>query len=162
MNVKRHLLVFLLASWLPMQSLAGALLHCELINHPSVHLSDAADHETSAHEHHGAAPIVADRADDPAMHAGHTAHSAATIDSDFADCHGQPALSSEIELPEPPAAVDETPCNHCNGSCHGIQQLSLHATGSGIVSTLNNFSPSSAAAEISSIPENPQRPPKLS
>ena len=180
MNGKRHLLIFLLAAWLPMQSLAGILLHCEFIEHHSVAhgemsgvpLGEMPGHKASAHKHAVAIP-----ADVFGMHAAHSANStAALVDADspeslplipLADCHGQDASSKSNEIIESPALADnpalndESQCNHCNGSCHGLQQLSLHASDNNFVSTLNSFSPSSAAAEISSIPENPQRPPKL-
>jgi len=164
MNVKRHVLISLLALWLPVQSLAGALLHCELIGHASVPHNEMAGHEASAHELH----IAAETSDDnPLIHANHAEHAVAvSVDADSAlqpaDCHVQAAPSNRIELIDSSASGDdEVQCNHCNGSCHGIQQLSLHTLSTGFVSTLNTFSPSSTAAEISSIPENPQRPPKL-
>jgi hypothetical protein len=140
MNIKRHLLIFMLVSWLPMQSLAGALLHCEFIEHASAPVGEMARHTS---------------------HAGYSA--AVSIEVDSEDCHGQPVLSSQIELIDTSApGNDKVQCNHCNGSCHGLQQLSLYAMTNGFVSTLNSFPPSSTAGEISSIPENPQRPPKLS
>jgi hypothetical protein len=153
MNFKRSLLIILLAAWLPIQSLAGTLLHCELMEHSSLALGEIQNH----HELHVPVATPADNV----MPIGH-AQSAPLESAQLEDCHGQSAVHKPIELIESPALNDEAPCNHCNGSCHGIQQLSLPTLDNGFISSLNTFSPSYTAAEISSIPENPQRPPKLS
>ena len=133
MHSKRSLLILLLAFWLPLQSFAGALLHCQLID------SAAAT-----------API----------HAGH--HLEISEAAATADCHGQ------AEAPAPASwhaghdadTGTELPCNHCTGTCHGIQTLSPDGAWQQAGPRLQMLAASLPAAEICSIPDSPRRPPR--
>jgi hypothetical protein len=154
MNIKRHLLILLLAIWLPSHSLAGALLHCQLMEHSEEHMGDTRLADAETIETHGSHPAQISQAQFQEMSAGDS----------LSDCHGQTGMLSSpdpaLESVTPPDA--QTQCQHCNGTCHGIQQLTTHLNAVALISTIKTFSPSSSAAEKSSIPENPQRPPKHS
>jgi hypothetical protein len=132
----RYILIVVLSLWLPVQSLAGVLVHCE-------RLADSA-------------AAISAGLESTDLHNDDTSNSPESAAN--ADCHGAPALPTN-SVADKQDSSDRPDCFHCDGSCHGAKTFSMISTQPkiGLSATDSFINLHQAATDGYAV--SPQRPP---
>jgi len=125
----RQLMIILLASWLPLQALAGVLSHCDQLSSM-----------TSLSVHGHASEQSTDQSNEP-------------------DCHGQTVTLNNHSSTDNNQDTSSSSCFHCDGNCHGAQSFNMPVSEQSHETPANNDFAQLQQSALSGFARSLHRPP---